>query len=219
MNLNTFEFSSGALEYFLREAFASLWHRLKAQSDPYLVFEDLLAHYREAHRHYHTETHLAFCLAAYNEIRKHLKNPLEVEMAIFLHDVIYQPGELDNEEKSTKYAAELLGKMGLPIEVCARICNLILATKHDQDPEKIMDNDTRYMLDIDLRWMGTDPERFEKNTLRIRREFSHLSDQDFDSGRRAFYRMFLDRSSIFCTEYFGKKFEQQARENLERLVS
>jgi predicted metal-dependent HD superfamily phosphohydrolase len=218
MNLDTFEFFRSDWEYFLREAFASLWYRLKAKGDPHLIFEDLLAHYREAHRHYHTETHLAFCLAAYNEIRKYLDNPLEVEMAIFFHDVIYQPGDPENEEKSAAYAAKVLGKTGLPLGASAQICNLILATKHNQDPLLIEDNDTRYMLDIDLHWMGTDPERFEKNNLRIRQEISDSAAGVDNGGSLLFYKELLRRTSIFCTDSCQKKYEGQARENLKRLI-
>jgi predicted metal-dependent HD superfamily phosphohydrolase len=55
------------------------------------MYNDLRQAYREKHRHYHTEKHIADCLSKFDSTKFLAINEAEVETAIWFHDAIYKP--------------------------------------------------------------------------------------------------------------------------------
>src|SRR5687767_2691608 len=109
---------------------SALWQKLGAASDPQPIFERLVQAYTEPQRAYHTLEHIHDCLARFGEASMLAEHPVEVETALWLHDVVYDPRASDNEERSADWAEHILREGGVPDVVIARIRAMILATKH-----------------------------------------------------------------------------------------
>jgi predicted metal-dependent HD superfamily phosphohydrolase len=59
---------------------------------------------------------------------------------------------------------------------------------------------------------GTKPSRSR------RKEYAHVPDFFFRRGRAKILNQFLARPAIYSTPYFRKRFEAQARANIERTL-
>ncbi len=191
------------------------WQRLGVKNNPEPYFAELEAYYSEPHRAYHNLVHVMECLEEF-KLAKHLaSNPLAVEMAIWYHDVVYDSRTRDNEEQSAALAAKVSNASALSELFTQRVTNLILATKkHDA----ALDQDAALMTDIDLSILGRCQGRFDEYEHQIRQEYNWVSPSDFVAGRTAVLKSFLCRRTIYATEFFQNKYEQQARENLNRSV-
>lgn len=194
-----------------------LWNELRCQGDGASVFQTIAARYQEPHRAYHTLEHIRHCLDEFEEIR-HLGtvDAHVVEMALWLHDVVYDPLAKDNEEQSGMFAAA----MGMHAEWSAsftlEVLHCILATKHDESPEDV---DARYVVDIDLSSLGVPEDVFRQNGIRLRQEYAAVPDAAFVQGQRVFFTGLLSRPHLYQTEFFAKKYEDQARENIRSLLA
>jgi len=196
------------------------WNNLMAKlglsrtsNDP---FDRLVEAYAEPHRHYHTAGHIAHCLREFDASRHLATHPDEVEFALWLHDVVYDPKAQDNEEQSAHWVVELLSACGCEAEVTARIENLILATKQHAASS---DPDTRLLLDIDLSILGQPVAVYDQYESAVRAEYSWVPEPAYKTGRRKVLRSFADQPRIFQTDRFYDLYEQTARSNLQRALS
>ena len=73
------------------------------------------------------------------------------------------------------------------------------------------------MADADLAILAAPEDEFDAYERAIREEYSHLSDAEFDRGRKPFVETFLLRPRIYQTTSFSH-LESMARENLQRSV-
>ena len=74
--------------------------------DPDHTWQQLATHYSEHHRHYHTLDHIAACLGWLDHYRHLAEDPLCLELALWAHDVIYDPRAADNEARSADWFAQ-----------------------------------------------------------------------------------------------------------------
>ena len=112
----------------------NLWTRLKAEGDPTPVYADLVERYAEPHRAYHNLTHISQCLAEFDQVRHITGNPEEVELAIWFHDLIYDPHAKDNEAQSAEFAGKIGKAARMPSGFLSWVSELILATRHIAPP-------------------------------------------------------------------------------------
>jgi len=173
--------------------------------------------YGEPHRHYHTLVHIQRCLQEVDDVREHLIKPDEVELALWFHDVVYNPAEKDNEGLSAGCADFALDIFGASPALRKRVANLVLATKHEDFPPE-SDSDARYLVDIDFSIIGAPESLFIETEKQIRKEYSMCSDEEFRQGRIKFLEGALARPKIFCTDHYSKKCEAQARINLQNAL-
>jgi predicted metal-dependent HD superfamily phosphohydrolase len=201
------------------EAWAGLWSRLGAGSDPRPLHQEIRRAYGEPHRYYHTLEHVRRVLGLFDHIRERLARPDEAELALWLHDVIYHPRGRDNEERSAAYAEDLLHAAGVGSEVGDRVASLILATRHvapdRTEGEPTDPRDRAYVLDVDLSILGAPADEFDHYEAQVRREYGYRSDEEWRQGRARVLRMFADRPRIFLTPEFDH-LESPARGNLAR---
>jgi predicted metal-dependent HD superfamily phosphohydrolase len=179
------------------------------------LFNDIVDHYNESHRAYHTLEHIAACLMHLDQIVNHLDQPLEVELAIWLHDVIYDPKRSDNEEQSAIYASDKLSRTTLAPAQIQRVAQLIRLTQHPATPR---DNDERYLLDIDLSILGAPADIFDTYEQHIRREYAHVPQFFYRRGRKKILTLFTNTNPLFTTGYFNDLLEARARSNLQRAL-
>ena len=197
----------------LRRPWDRAWRQLGLEP-PSGLLEELLQHYGEPHRAYHTLRHLDECFALFDEASA--EHPGEVLLALWFHDAIYQPKRHDNEEKSADWGTKVLGAAGAPSTVMDRFRELVLATRHDAEPQS---PDARLLVDIDLSILGAEPARFDEYEAQVRKEYAHVPDLFFRMGRAKILKQFLDRPAIYSTPPFRKRFEARARANVERSLA
>jgi len=179
------------------------------------TYDALVRQYQDGDRAYHNLDHVAQCLEEFDALENLCQAPHAVELAIWYHDIIYDPRADDNEEKSARRALSDLAAMGAGGTLARDVQRLILLTKHDCLP---VDMDGRLIVDIDLSILAWPPEVFGRYECAVRTEYSWMPDEEFWSGRRDFLKAMLSRERIFCTDRYAKDFERAARENMVRSV-
>ena len=200
----------------LHHSWERAWKGVGGRGDGNSVFRLLVAQYAEPHRKYHSQQHLAECLAAFETVRDLPPHPPEVEAALWFHDAIYDVKRHDNEERSANWARSALVEAGAPIASADRVQTLVLVTRHTAAPVTL---DEQVLVDIDLSILGAPKPRFVEYEQQIREEYAHVPGWLFRRKRRAILRAFLDRPRIYSTTHFHDALEELARENLHRSIS
>ena len=198
------------------DRFQALWQRnliAGAVDDSRAIHQRLLDGYGETHRHYHTLDHIEHCLAMFDLCRHLVGRPDALELAIWFHDIILQPGRHDNEARSADYYLELSAGAH-PQETRQLVHGLIMATLHNGD--SIDDDDGIYMVDIDLSSFGLPWQDFLRDSRAIRAENPQLSDSQYFLNQTGFQRSLLARPRFFHSDFFYQRLEKQARANLAR---
>lgn len=172
--------------------------------------------YREPHRHYHTERHLRECMSLLNDNIHLFSRPAEVKLALYFHDIVYDPKSSTNEIESANYAVNFLRSINAPDTLQQRIHDLVMMTATHKPPFK--DYDAYLMIDIDLAILGSSPDRFKEYQQQIRKEFKHVDRHEFIQARNEFLKKFLDYDTIFHTPYFRGHYERSAKENITKLI-
>ena len=127
------------------------------------------------------------------------------------HDIIYNPLNKDNEERSAALACDRLTQLGLPEDQKEKCKQQILSTKMHEISN---DLDTNYFTDADLSILGTDKKSYFKYAEQVRKEYKYFPDFLYKPGRKKVLREFLKMGSIFKTNYFQDKYEEQAKINI-----
>ncbi len=173
---------------------------------PFRLMQD---HYREPHRTYHVLAHPEAMLGLLDQY--YPEAPRAVVLAIFLHDVIYNPGSPNSEAYSAAFARRHLPALGLPAPEVSEVACLIRTTKRH-----IAKTEHEAMVcDLDLLSLACAPSQYRRNTARLRQEYARHTDEQWSLGRRAFVERFLARDQIYCDPRFAR-FEARARANLAR---
>ena len=174
-------------------------------------------------RHYHGLMHLATLWTRHR--RFGIGTPFLAPTAtrliactIAFHDAVYDATRSDNEHRSAllwrRYApADLSGAdvdwVGATIE--ATVNHLASRDAATQRARLRL-----WLLDLDLTPLGEPAELFARNTRRLRAEYRHLRDPEWQSGRLAFLRKLQAAPVLFRTAPLAAAFEQQARRNIAR---
>lgn len=179
------------------------------------VFESLIERYSEPHRAYHTLQHIGECFEQLYCVRDASQSDA-VGLALWFHDSIYDPHASDNEARSAEWARVVLTKSSAPNRVIDAVERMILATKHDAEPQE---HDVQLVVDIDLSILGADEGRYLEYEEQIRREYEWVEESAFRRGRLKVLQTFLGRSSIYSTDDFCTRLEVRARSNLVRSIA
>ncbi len=179
---------------------------------PAAAYAALVERYSEPQRAYHNLQHIADCFDRLDELAD-AGSTAAIGLALFFHDVIYDPYAKDNEARSAAWAEDVLSEAGATREMRETVTALILATRHDEAPTG---HAAQIIVDIDLSILGAERARFDAYERQIREEYAGVPEAVFRLGRAAILRKFLERPSIFSTEHFRSRYENRARENLAR---
>ncbi|XHX76800.1 MAG: hypothetical protein RBJ76_20525 [Stenomitos frigidus ULC029] len=197
------------------QRWCNLWQQVGARSTPEPLFKKIVAAYSEPHRAYHTLIHLEDCLANLELARSLAHQPTVVALALYFHDVVYDPRASDNEECSAALAVKWLQHGQVPQSLVEAVRHLVLATKHQTTPK---DKDTALLVDIDLAILGSPIVEFDRYEANIRHEYSWVPEAVYRAKRASLLEQFLERSRLFQTDFFHHRYEQQARYNLRRSI-
>lgn len=181
---------------------------------------DIAARYNETQRDYHSLRHIQQLFVQFDKINHKLKDPNLIALALYYHDVIYDPARSDNELKSAAYAVGQL-KCYLNDEQCQTIYALIIMTATHQlielaDHDKC--SDAAYLLDMDLSILGARWCEYERYAQAVRHEYAHIPALDYRVGRITVLERLLAHPQLYFTEYYHERLEMQARKNIAREI-
>lgn len=137
-----------------------------------------------------------------------------IELAIWFHDIIYDPKKNDNEAQSAEYFSRHLGSL-IEKNLASEVVRLIIAT--DPRTARTSKADEDLLSDIDLSILSSSSKDYNIYCAAVRSEYSFVSNSDFSTGRRAILEQFL-QEPIFATTLFADR-EQQARINIQQEIS
>ena len=187
-------------------------------------WKNIYSHYTQSHRYYHTLTHLEHMFGHFDKVESLLTEPVSVALAIWYHDIIYQPAHNDNERQSADYFKQQLAKH-LPPQLTSRVESLIMMTADHQlqyrdgnDCNDSAEQDASYFLDMDLAILGADWTTYFGYAKQVRLEYQQVALVDYNRARSAVLNGFLQRDRLYFSKQFFDKYEQQARENIKREI-
>ena len=177
------------------------------------VWAEIEKSYSNPKRFYHNLAHLQQFYKELATAREIIQNWDALLFSLFFHDLVYNPLRRDNEERSKIIAENRLATIDVPQVMINTCMDLIMATKsHDRSDN----TDTNIFIDADLSILGQPPAVYVAYTESIRKEYILYSDMLYKPGRKAVVQHFLSLDPIFKTGHFYNKYEQQAKENLQR---
>jgi predicted metal-dependent HD superfamily phosphohydrolase len=177
------------------------------------AFADLVANYNEEGRYYHNLAHIGLVLDTADTLGHLAQDYTKVQLAIWYHDVIYDPQAKDNEAQSAAFARRALPELGFPDETVQRVSDLILATTTHLAQDG--DFDAKIMLDADLAPLAYDEALFLEQSRSLREEFSYVPDEEYRQSRIQVLNSFLSRERIYQTDQLYTELEKKARANLQ----
>lgn len=187
-------------------------------------WKNIYSHYTQPHRYYHSLTHLEQMFGHFDKVESLLADPISVALAIWYHDIIYQPDHSDNERQSANYFKQQLAKQ-LPQQLTSRVESLIIMTadhqlqnSEDTGCSNRIDQDASYFLDMDLAILGADWITYLGYVKKVRLEYQQVALADYKAARSAILEGFLERDMLYFSKLFFDRYEQQARENIKREI-
>ncbi|MDO3703842.1 metal-dependent phosphohydrolase [Micromonospora sp. C28SCA-DRY-2] len=178
--------------------------------------EELLARWREPHRHYHTPRHLTAVLDVVDAYAPLARRPDLVRLAAWCHDAVYDPRAAGdaNERDSAALAGTLLTGLGVPAAAVAEVRRLVLLTAgHAVDPA---DADGALLCDADLAVLAAPRPAYDRYAAAVRREYGHVPEPAFRAGRARVLAGLLALPALFRLPPLARRWEAVARANLTR---
>lgn len=166
--------------------------------------------YMEPHRHYHTLTHITRMLET---IKQHKIDVTDEQLiAIWYHDVVYDPTSSYNESHSASAAAVDMVCSNRKLSEVDIVRQIILDTENHRPTIE----QSKLVIDLDLMGLADHVNSYFETGKLIRQEYSHLTDELWVAGRKRFIEKFLSRDHIFQTPWGIEHFERGAFSNLTR---
>ena len=184
------------------------------------ILEDVRSRLAEPQRAYHGQAHIDAMLAQLRADRRAFHAPEAVELAIWFHDAVYEPGAADNERKSAALLRRVLD--GVAASAVMDIAEaLILATEHHAVPPGLPDllaADLAAFLDLDMAILGAPPAEYDRYAKGVAREFVPVvGEVAYRQGRAAFLRRALASGTpLFHTTRVREMLEFPAQANMLR---
>ncbi|WP_043840342.1 hypothetical protein [Muricoccus aerilatus] len=185
-----------------------------------LVLEDLRTRLAEPHRVYHGQAHIDAMLARLRVDRAAFRAPEAVELAIWFHDAVYDPGAADNERRSAALLRQALDGLA-PAQLLEEAELMILATEHHAMPPGLpapLAADLAAFLDLDMAVLGAPLAAYDLYAAGVAREFIPVvGEAAYRQGRAAFLRRTLAAGTpLFHTAAARETLEASARANMLR---
>lgn len=196
------------------------WERLinilGCTNPEYDSYSKIESAYHEQHRCYHNSVHILECLQVFDIIKHQLADWPEIEAAIWLHDLVYEPGWDDNEILSLLLGEQLLLSSGCSDDKVDRISALVISTIHKG---QALSESQEIICDIDLAILGQNEERFAEYEQQIRNEYLLYPLSVYKIGRKRILRQFINRKYIYNNATLRGMYEQKAKANIKQYLS
>jgi pantetheine-phosphate adenylyltransferase len=186
------------------------------------LFKKIVERYTESSRAHHTLAHIVFMLDELENVKHLTIKYNETRFGAWYHDVVndayaeVRPEPMYNEKRSAYYASLDMHELGLPNDFIKNVERLIMATAHKKlatEPDEMI------ITDLDLLILGQNEKVFDAYDANIRIEYELIPIDQYNAGRTRVLNHFLERPSIYATDFFKEKYETIARENLKRSIA
>lgn len=171
--------------------------------------ESLLEAWGEQHRRYHDRTHLLAVLQALDQLTE--TAPLEVILAAWFHDAVYEGQAGADEEASAQLAESALAAAGYGASTTAEVARLVRMTAHHNPPPN--DTNAALLCDADLAVLGSSARQYADYVQRVRQEYARVPEYDFVHARLLILDR-MDPHTLYRTDRARELWADQARENL-----
>lgn len=175
---------------------------------------------------YHNVDHIRNVLIAAEQLSGNLtgkKASTELVLAIWYHDVVIDTRRTDNERTSATLFLEIGDVLVKTFPQNdfnpEKVCSLIgLTSKHLVElNDNNLDTEDRIILDSDLAGLGkVQLDTYLTTMFKIRKEYSHLSEELYRKGRIRFLSKLNAKDIIYYSEPAREGWEVQARSNIEQ---
>jgi len=176
------------------------------------AWDEIETAYSHKSRHYHNLQHLEYMMGLVRLYEADIANVDTMLFTIYYHDIVYNIASQDNELKSAELAVNRLESLAVPDEQIKQCRKQIMATK---DHEFCTDQDSQYLVDIDLAILGEQHDEYETYAKKIRKEYQVYPFFLYKQGRKKVLEHFLNMERIYKTQALYQSREQQARANLQ----
>lgn len=199
------------------------------------VWQVIEMRYGEEQRSYHNMHHIGALLRHSTKYAGLISDKEAVDLAIYFHDIVYDPKSKTNEEDSADLFVNLCSSH-IDSTLCEKVKQYIIETKK-HDVSRSQDNDLKLFIDMDMSILGVDPAQYEIYARQIRQEYAFVPEADYCRGRAAVLESFLQspiaaceqprnadlkesgpgqasKKCIFATEMCRELWEEQAGRNL-----
>jgi len=175
----------------------------------------LIKKYQQKHRAYHNLDHVVDCLHQLDRYKDEIDDIKIIELAIWYHDIIYNPYKKDNEQKSAEASSEFLLRQNANSQLIQKVYDLILSTIHIKPPKN---KSEAIIMDIDITILGSSEERYGEYCAKIRKEYKWVPNIIYRKKRKEIMTRFLDRKQLYFTDYFYSSLEKRARFNISQEI-
>ncbi|MFX1477540.1 MAG: hypothetical protein ACFFCI_05370 [Promethearchaeota archaeon] len=197
----------------------SLWKDLvlKYSNDLNLIeslYKFIEKSYNLSNRQYHNLDHINLMLYEVKRFKNRIDDYDSVLFAIWFHDIIYDPLKSDNEERSAKYATQVLDKINYEKNRIQKVQELILRTKDHTIQNSNESYDMKIFLDLDLLILGMERIQYIKYAKSVRKEYNFVSEDIYNKERKKILNQYLNSHFIYKTKILRDLYEKQARSNI-----
>jgi predicted metal-dependent HD superfamily phosphohydrolase len=182
------------------------------------VFDRLYAAWSAESRRYHNVEHLIDCLRELDGANARVPTADLVELALWYHDVVYEPRAGDCEERSARMLVLDAAALAIPLASAMDAAALVRATQHGALSDAARSVGADLVADIDLSILGRDVLRFMDYEFSVEEEYAPASTIRFRFARGRFLATLLDREPLFRTEHFHSRYEERARGHIRALL-
>ncbi|WP_405294812.1 hypothetical protein [Algibacter sp. Ld11] len=181
------------------------------------LWKEIKTQYQLKTKHYHSLSHINSMIIQAKENEQSIEDYDAFLFAIWYHDIVYKASKKDNENQSARFAEKRLKTLNIKETTSITIQKLIVSTKNHQIILN-KNRDNAFLLDIDLSILGSDWATYQEYTQNIRNEYNIYPNFIYNKGRKQILKQFLNRDTLFFTEKYQLKFENQARQNILREI-
>ena len=180
------------------------------------VRDELLRAYGDPGRGYHDTRHLTEVLDRLDELAEvgTSFDRVAVGLAAWFHDGVYD-GRPEAEARSADWAETALA--GQDPQLVSEVARLVRLTETHRPTDD--DRNGCALSDADLAILAAPPTRYAQYVADVRREYAHVSDDDFRAGRAAVLADLLAKPHLFHTAHARERWEPAARTNVEAELS
>jgi predicted metal-dependent HD superfamily phosphohydrolase len=195
------------------------WYELasKYTNDSDLVsqyYSEIEKKYSSSNRFYHNLGHIKSMLLEVKKFQNEINDYDSVLFAIWFHDIIYEPNNTDNEEKSAECSRAFLNNLDYEKNRINKVIDLILRTKDHSNQILNEDLDAQIFLDCDIIIFASERKDYLNYAKSVRNEYSSIPDTIYHKGRINVLESFLNKNYIFRNKSFQKLYEKKARKNV-----
>ncbi|CAI4229241.1 unnamed protein product [Auanema sp. JU1783] len=165
--------------------------------------------------------HLANMLQLFDKCKDSLKDRYATGFAIFFKNIAYDPLSEDSAEKSAKLLRDFAQET--TFDSANYVAEMIVAsgsstTDAHLNAGQTGSDDLHYLIDFDMAFLADPEDKFQKNELAQRKEYAHLTGEEYAKQRLKVLKLFLQIPNIFATAELRQEFEERARKNISREI-